>query len=105
MAIDLEKMSRRELLELRDQIDTALENAEAREREEALKAAEQAVAAYGFSLSDLTVKAPRSGKSGKAKAKYRNPADPSQTWTGRGRKPKWVHEALKAGADITDLEI
>lgn len=105
MAINLEKMSRKELLELRDQIDRALENAEAREREEALKAAEQAVAAYGFSLSDLTVKAPRSGKSGKAKAKYRNPADTSQTWTGRGRKPKWVHEALKAGADITDLEI
>ena len=23
-------------------------------------------------------------------AKYRNPADPSQTWTGRGKTPGWI---------------
>jgi DNA-binding protein H-NS len=22
--------------------------------------------------------------------KYRNPADPSQTWAGRGARPKWI---------------
>ncbi|MBY6059303.1 H-NS histone family protein [Leisingera sp. ANG59] len=43
--------------------------------------------------------------SAKAAAKYANPADPSQTWSGRGRKPGWVHEALKAGKSIEDLEI
>lgn len=43
--------------------------------------------------------------SAKAAAKYVNPADPSQTWSGRGRKPGWVHEALKAGKSIEDLEI
>ncbi|MFD0910163.1 H-NS histone family protein [Ruegeria arenilitoris] len=105
MGINLDKLSRKELLELRDQVDKALENAEARERQEALMAAEKAAAAYGFSLSDLASQPTRSGKGSKAKAKYRNPADPTQTWTGRGRKPKWVHEALKAGADISDLEI
>ncbi|MBE0468101.1 MAG: H-NS histone family protein [Methyloprofundus sp.] len=31
----------------------------------------------------------------KAKQKYYNPADPSQTWSGRGRNPKWVDEYLK----------
>ena len=25
--------------------------------------------------------------------KYRNPKDPSQTWTGRGRRPTWIVEA------------
>ncbi|MGV6805182.1 MAG: H-NS histone family protein [Ruegeria sp.] len=105
MSINLEKKSRKELLELRDQVDKALENAEIRERQEALKAAEQAAAAYGYSLAELSVQPARSTKGTKTKAKYRNPADQSQTWTGRGRKPKWVHEALKSGADISELEI
>ncbi len=105
MAIDLEKMSRKELLELRNQIEKALKSAEARERKEALKAAEKAAAEFGFSLSELSPDGAKAAKGTKAAPKYRNPNDASQTWTGRGRKPKWVHEALKAGADISDLEI
>lgn len=102
MAIDLEKMSRKELLELRTQVEKALKGAETRERKEALKAAEKAAAEFGFSLSELSSD---SAKPTKAAAKYRNPNDKSQTWTGRGRKPQWIHDALKAGADISDLEI
>ena len=29
--------------------------------------------------------------------KYRNPADKSQTWTGRGRMPAWASELYEAG--------
>lgn len=29
----------------------------------------------------------------KGKAKYRNPANPEQTWTGRGKKPNWLRDA------------
>ncbi|WP_170606022.1 H-NS histone family protein [Ruegeria arenilitoris] len=105
MAINLEKKSRKELLELMIQVEKALKDAETRERKEALRAAEKAAAEYGFSLADLSSEQSRSTKGKKAKAKYRNPADPSQTWTGRGRKPQWIHDALKAGADISDLEI
>lgn len=105
MAISLEKMSRKELLELRDQVEKALRNAEKRERKEALKAAEKAAAEFGFSLSELSVDGSKPSKGMKAKAKYKNPANPEQTWSGRGRKPQWVHDALKSGADIADLEI
>ncbi|NOD64153.1 MULTISPECIES: H-NS family nucleoid-associated regulatory protein [unclassified Ruegeria] len=105
MGINLEQMSRKELLSLRDEIEKALVSAEKRERQEALKAAEKAAAEFGFSLSELSSDAPRGGKTPKTKAKYRNPSNPEQTWTGRGRKPQWVHDALKAGADISELEI
>ncbi len=105
MGINLDNMSRKDLLELRDQIEKALKTAEKRERQNALKAAEQAAAEFGFSLAELSSDAPRGPKGSKAKAKYRNPAAPEQTWSGRGRKPQWVHEALKSGADIADLEI
>lgn len=33
----------------------------------------------------------------KVAPKYRNPADASQTWTGRGVAPKWAAELKKAG--------
>ncbi|MCB1766993.1 MAG: H-NS histone family protein, partial [Candidatus Competibacteraceae bacterium] len=29
----------------------------------------------------------------KGRPKYRNPADPDQTWTGRGKMPNWLKDA------------
>jgi DNA-binding protein H-NS len=37
--------------------------------------------------------------------KYRNPADYSETWAGRGKKPRWVVAQLKAGKKIEDFII
>ncbi len=36
---------------------------------------------------------------------YRNPCNSAETWTGRGRKPKWVREALARGVHLQDLAI
>ncbi len=105
MGMNLSEMSRKELLELQVGVEDALKAAEVRERQEALAAVEKAAAEYGFSLADLSGDNRKSTKGTKAAAKYRNPANPEQTWTGRGRKPQWIHDSLAAGADITDLEI
>jgi DNA-binding protein H-NS len=37
--------------------------------------------------------------------KYRNPAEPSETWAGRGKKPRWVIAALKKGKHLEDFRI
>jgi DNA-binding protein H-NS len=37
--------------------------------------------------------------------KYRNPVDPSQTWTGKGRKPAWLIEALTSGKTLEDFAV
>ena len=37
--------------------------------------------------------------------KYRNPAKPSETWTGRGKKPRWLAAQLKSGKQIDDFRI
>jgi DNA-binding protein H-NS len=37
--------------------------------------------------------------------KYQNPAIPSETWSGRGKRPKWLVSALKAGGTIEDFKI
>lgn len=41
----------------------------------------------------------------KGDAKYENPADPAQKWTGKGRKPQWVIDALAAGTTLEALLI
>jgi DNA-binding protein H-NS len=37
--------------------------------------------------------------------KYRNPERPSETWAGRGRKPRWLAAQLKSGKRIEDFRI
>ena len=37
--------------------------------------------------------------------RFRNPARPDQTWSGRGKRPRWVAELLNAGMSVGDFEI
>src|ERR1700722_1019172 len=37
--------------------------------------------------------------------KYQNPANPTETWSGRGRQPRWLVTQLKSGKRIDDLRI
>jgi DNA-binding protein H-NS len=55
----------------------------------------------GFGLSQLF--GSRSGKP--VAAKYMNPDNPGETWSGRGRKPKWLVAKLDKGKKITDFAI
>lgn len=108
MNIDLNTMSHKDLEKLLIDVKAAIKTAQTRDRREALKAAEKAAAEFGFSLDELAGTA-GSKKAGKAKRpsmpKYANPADASQTWTGKGRQPKWYVEAIESGKTPADLEI
>jgi DNA-binding protein H-NS len=37
--------------------------------------------------------------------KYRNPHDPSETWSGRGKRPRWLAAALETGRTIEEFVI
>jgi DNA-binding protein H-NS len=65
------------------------------------------VKAEGLAIEDVFAGtgARRGGVRRKVKPKYRNPADPSQTWTGRGKRPRWYSAALAAGKKEKDLLI
>ena len=101
-SVNVDKLSLKELLDLEAKIANAIAAARDREHGE-LK---QDLAAFaekrGFSLKELF------GSRGKGKtsvAKYANPDDRSQTWTGRGRKPNWLIAKVKKGATLKQLEI
>lgn len=102
MEFDPDKLSLRELRDLRNKIDRAISTFEERRKREALAAVETAAREFGFSLAELAdVKSSRS----KVAPKYANPNDPDATWTGRGRKPRWVQDALDGGKKLEELEI
>ena len=106
MSIDLKSMSKKQLEKHLKDVEKALADLREMEKREAKKAAEKAAAQFGFSLSELTGNATRSGKplNSKRKApknpsapKYANPHDKSQTWTGKGRQPNWYRAAIRSG--------
>ena len=37
--------------------------------------------------------------------KYRNPENPSETWAGRGKQPRWLAAQLRSGRRIDDFRI
>lgn len=99
---NLEKMSLKQLLDLEPQVQGAIATTRERERAEVKKTMAELAEKRGFKLHELM------GGRGKGKisvAKYANPEDSSQTWTGRGRKPNWLVAKLKKGASMSDFAI
>ena len=44
-------------------------------------------------------------KYNKVSPKYRNPDEPTETWSGRGKRPRWLTAALLTGHKIEDFVI
>ncbi|SMC30019.1 DNA-binding protein H-NS [Andreprevotia lacus DSM 23236] len=62
----------------------------------------------GFSLRELLGEPEKPAKQKtkiKGVARYSNPQDRNQTWTGHGRKPQWVVDFLSAGGLLDQLKI
>ena len=104
MSINLDDLSLKELKDLQAKVSRAIASFEDRKKKQALAELEEKAREMGFSLAELTgASAPR--KRAPATAKYANPADKSDTWSGRGRKPRWFADALKSGKKPEDLAI
>jgi DNA-binding protein H-NS len=104
MDVNLNDMSLKELKELQSQVQKAITTFEDRKKKQALSELEEKARSLGFSLAELTG-ATLSRKRAPASAKYSNPANPADTWSGRGRKPRWFEAALNAGKSPEDLAI
>ncbi|MBR9765323.1 MAG: H-NS histone family protein [Rhodobacteraceae bacterium] len=101
--LDLNALSLDELKQLEKDLAKAIKGYDERRKAEARAALEAKAGELGYSLADLV--APGSSKKPRLPAKYRNPEDPTQTWSGRGRRPQWVSDALDAGKSLEDLAI
>lgn len=98
MAKELDRMSYRELQELILKAKRAMATVQERERNALRQKMETLASDAGFKLGEVI--GGRGGKGRTVAAKYANPEDPSQTWTGRGRKPKWLSAKVGEGAKM-----
>jgi DNA-binding protein H-NS len=103
-ATQINKLSLKELVALDAKIKSAIATARVREHANIKQRMAELAASHGFSISDFFGNG-RGSNGSRGVAKYANPADRSQTWTGRGRKPNWVVASLKKGARLQDFAI
>ena len=104
MAKSLDAMDLQELQAHQRAVDAAIRDFEKKKRSDALAEAREVAHRHGYVLEELLGLKASKGVS-KGVPKYANPADPSQTWTGKGRQPNWVKEHLNAGKPLEDLAI
>ena len=85
--------SYKELLQQREALEKAIADARQREVADAVSQVRALVAEYGLSSQDVfpSGRAAKgaSKSTGKVAPKYRDPAS-GQTWTVRGKAPKWI---------------
>ena len=125
MSIDLSKLSSDELIALGKNIAKEVRVRATREAKEAERATAEKTkevfmqmrdlaAKHGLTVEDVIANGGRKRRrrgtgpantGPKSAPKYRNPKDPSKTWTGKGRKPGWIAEALEKGKKLEDFAI
>ena len=82
--------SYKELLAQRELLDKQIKEAVQREKADGIAKAKAIIEQYDLSASDLfSRKAGSKAGGGKVAPKYRNPTT-GETWTGRGKAPKWI---------------
>jgi DNA-binding protein H-NS len=95
-------MSIDKLSKLKEQVDVALRTKVLEERR---AVQDQLGRLERLATTGLRARAGRGGPRGAVAPKYRNPDDPSETWAGRGLKPRWLAAALKSGKKLEDFSI
>ena len=114
MKINLSEMSLAQLSALRDEVDKAIHARKATDKAVAKRELAEKAKALGYSIEEL-FETPRRGRpaakpaEGDGRAvvapKYAHLRDPSLTWTGRGRAPKWVLALEEEGVTREDMLI
>ncbi|MDP2371509.1 H-NS family nucleoid-associated regulatory protein [Rhodoferax sp.] len=81
----------KQLLEQRESLELQIREAKKRETGAAISQARALVAEFGLTAQDVfpSTKTRTVRTGAKVAAKYRNTAT-GQTWTGRGKPPKWI---------------
>jgi DNA-binding protein H-NS len=96
-----DKMSFVELTALRHRIDRLIAEKQERARTELREEMSSLAKEHGISLEELFGRG--GGGKGSVAVKFCDPKNPANTWTGRGRMPRWMAAATKAGKNKDDF--
>ena len=102
--MNLEMLSLEELKDLQDKVAIAIFDFEKRKKAETLAELKALAESKGFSLDEL-MDVSKNNKKKPVAAKYADPEHSERSWSGRGRKPKWLVTALESGRSIEDFTL
>jgi DNA-binding protein H-NS len=106
-APNLDKMPLKDLRDLENRIAAAIVRAQEREKADLKQRIEELASEAGMTVQEIygSGRGRGAGKGGKVAVKYMNPDNKSETWTGRGRQPRWLAAKLTKGAKLADFAI
>lgn len=102
-SINVDKLSLKDINDLEAKLQKAKSQAREKAKGDLKDRIDRLLEGSGFTIHELYGIGKR-GR-GKSAAKYANPDNKSETWTGRGRKPNWLVAKLKKGANMADFAI
>jgi DNA-binding protein H-NS len=108
--LNLDSMSVDEMWQLHEEISRVLsvrltsEKRELEKRLERLRRDKQVPSSQSSNGKKDLARAPRR-KYPRVYPKYQNPQEPSETWSGRGKTPRWLVAALKTGHKLEEFAI
>jgi DNA-binding protein H-NS len=106
--LDVDKLSLDELWLIHEQISDLLSErilAEKRELEKRLAQLHRGNDAREPVVVGLKTDGTRKRKYPRVFPKYQNPSAPGETWSGRGKQPRWLVAELRAGRTIEEFKI
>jgi len=98
---DLKKIPLARLLDIQSDLILAIEERKINDKQELIEKLSTLATESGFSINELFSKKVKKT----VPVKYRNPDNSLETWTGRGRKPKWIQEYIASGKNLEDVEV
>jgi DNA-binding protein H-NS len=98
---DLAKMPLDELWRLHEKIIQLLDEKLQQEARKLQRQLDELGRKFGGPPSDIPQRRPYP----KVEPKFRNPEAPSDTWSGRGKQPRWMTELLVAGRELDEFRI
>lgn len=107
MNLDISGLNLAELTELQSVIHTEINQRKTAAKSSLIEDLKALARKSGFSLEELLGTGqprPKRLRSMTA-AKFRNPQDLTQTWSGRGRRPHWIIELLATGTSLDSLAV
>lgn len=106
MKPDYSKLSENELNEMIKQAEEILHIKKDHRRQEVIKQIKELAASINVLVEIVDPRKKQSSRKGiKVPPKYQNPNNPSQQWTGRGMKPKWLKALLDQGNNVDKYRI
>ena len=106
MAKDYSGLSEEELKEMIKTAEVVLQSKEEDRKKQIVSQINELAASINLKVEFIDAQRRQSSRKGiKVAAKYQNPENPSQKWTGRGMKPKWLKSLLDQGGKPEQYEI